>query len=62
MHLGSQSRCLIDCCFPTDKSTAVPLLAGLNTKQRSICISAGAMVRRQQALGQWTGDLVIATR
>ena len=42
-------------------SPIIPLLAGLSPKQRSSCISAGAMVRRQQAFGQWTGNLVIAT-
>ena len=44
-----------------ERSPIIPLLAGLSPKQRSHCLSAGTMVRRQQAFGQWTGNLVIAT-
>ncbi|MBN6743115.1 hypothetical protein JKG47_22070 [Acidithiobacillus sp. MC6.1] len=42
-------------------SPVIPLLAGLNARQRGNCLSAGAMVRRQQAFGGWTGNLVMAT-
>lgn len=42
-------------------SPIIPLLAGLSPKQRSYSISAGTMVRRQQAFSGWIGNLVTAT-
>ncbi|MHB1321872.1 MAG: hypothetical protein ACYCY0_09960 [Acidithiobacillus ferrivorans] len=42
-------------------SPIIPLLAGLDQKQREICVSAGAMVKRQQQIGQWGGNLVMST-
>lgn len=42
-------------------SPIIPLLAGLDPKQREICVSAGAMVKRQQSAGRWGGNLVVAT-
>ena len=42
-------------------SPIIPLLAGLNPAQRGNCLSVGALVRRQQKIGQWGGSQVVFT-
>ncbi len=45
--------------MPVELSPIVPLLAGLDAKQRETSLSVGASVKRQQQTGHWTGDHVV---
>ena len=40
-------------------SPIIPLLAGLSSKQRENSLSVGALVKRQQHLGRWSGNVVV---
>ena len=42
-------------------SPIIPLLAGLDPRRRENCLSVGALVRRQQHLGRWGGNVVVFT-
>lgn len=42
-------------------SPIIPLLAGLSSKQRENSLSVGALVKRQQHLGRWSGNVVVFT-
>ncbi|MDD5126050.1 hypothetical protein [Methylovulum sp.] len=45
--------------MPVELSPILPLLAGLDTKQRETSLSVGASVKRQQQTGHWTGDHLV---
>jgi hypothetical protein len=45
--------------MPVELSPIVPLLAGLDAKQRATSLSVGVSVKRQQQTAHWTGDLVV---
>jgi hypothetical protein len=44
---------------PLELSPIVPLIAGLDAKQRETALSVGASVKRQHRTGHWTGDYVV---
>ncbi len=45
--------------MPLELSPIVPLIAGLDAKQRETALNVGASVKRQQQTGHWTGDYVV---
>ncbi|MBU2808067.1 hypothetical protein HF285_07250 [Acidithiobacillus ferrooxidans F221] len=45
--------------MPLEISPILPLLAGLDSKQRETALGVGASVKRQQHTGNWTGDHVV---
>lgn len=47
--------------MPVEHSPIIPLLAGLSDQQRAISLGVGALVKRQQQFGHWTGDFVVLT-